>query len=363
MLAYLNRGGGIDDCLAVLLSTWEMPRSDSGGRPGCVAADLTGDGSLDLAVVMTDPDVNYTPGIVGSLILFDKADGEASYEVATIFDGGSNAAASLPNPRLVAAEDLTGDDVAEVVLTSTECGAHTCYTTVYVLGWSQATGQYRELTGGSIAMPSATVSVNKHEGGVDLVLHGGAIGSVGAGPQRTRTEVYRWDEQQFALVETSFDPSPYLYFKILDANQAFASQDYETAIDLYTQAIEDTSLRPWKEEVGMGSDTANELRAFAAFRIGLAYLRLGDADQGIGALQQAAATYAETLHAGVITSFLGAYETASGQGVSLSRAYNAGCNAVDSYVNAPENLGQFTNSWYYGYANPTLAEIDLCPGL
>jgi len=109
-----------------------------------------------------------------------------------------------------------------------------------------------------------------------LRMYGGIVGSMGAGPQRARTEVYDWNGSLYALKETTYDESDFLYFKVLDANAAFSAGDYTRAIALYQEAIDNEDLRAWRDWDDQGQQEKDDLRAFARYRLVVVYVLVND---------------------------------------------------------------------------------------
>ena len=70
-----------------------------------------------------------------------------------------------------------------------------------------------------ITMPFAHAKFQPGAGDTqELLLSGGAQGSVGAGPQRTRTETWAWNGAAYALKSTQLDEATYLYHAVKDAD-------------------------------------------------------------------------------------------------------------------------------------------------
>lgn len=356
--SYLSRGGGREDCLAQLLTLWDMPRSEWEKGPRCLSADLDDDGQDELAVLLTDPQGRLGPDVRGDVAILDPY-GQRFFVVLRLAEMlADQDPTAITSPALLTAQDLNGDGTADLAVTSTSCGAHTCLTSIYIISWNGR--QYHDLTEGAISMPSARVSLDDRDGdGVwELVLEGGTIGSVAAGPQRSRTEVYRWTGSRYELAQTSFAPSPFLYFKIVDGNEAFAAGDYLGAIDIYRRAIANLDLRLWKEEMGISTtNEREELLTFARFRIGLAFLKLANLQEGLLNLQEAADSPA--LHGQAAQTFLTTFTTAYAQLGDIDMAYQVGCKEATRYVH--DNAQAFRLIWDYGYANPPFEETLICP--
>lgn len=252
----------------------------------------------------------------------------------------------LTDPGLLEVDDVNGDGHTELAFTSTSCGAHTCYTAVYVV--ASGMGTYKDLTDGGIEMSYAEPDFTDwdNDGVLELVMHGGTIGSIGAGPQRARTEVFVWDGTKYALSETVYDPSNYLYFKVLDGNEALLDGELERAATLYKEAIQNPSLQIWLEE-----NEREELTSFSRYRLSLTYLLLGDSEAAQRVRDELLTQVPDSIYAQAVTVLWDAY----GRDGNLKSA----CEEVAAFAAAhPETADVLSD---YGYGNPTFTPDDVCP--
>jgi hypothetical protein len=351
---HLSQVGGAPDCLVELFEAWDMP---SDGTAPCVAADLDDDGE-DEYVVRVARESRIEEGalegwLAGDINIFD--DLGTGYEIVFSlaafdeFSGGD----LLIKPVIFELLELHAGSHSAALLTTTACGAHTCSLTVYVIAYVE--GEYVSVldTGdgevGAITLPITDDQVRLVDvDGDDLeeiLLREGLIGSVGAGPQREGTWTYRWDGGRYVLTGTEYDPSELRYFKVRDADDAFADGDYERAIALYQEAIDSSQL----QDVDY-PETA-ELIAYARFRIGLTMAVQGDTDGALAALDAAVAADPEALHSQLSDRFR--------QGYARVGHVSAGCGAARDFVEG--NLDAFSALWEYGYANPVFRAEALCP--
>ena len=367
---YLSDAGdaAVATCLAGLLDVWAMPdgREPLPGDPPpagerCLAGNVDQDPEDEIAVRFTaEPDDPAYAGLLSNVAVFDQADGayRVAYQTWTADELPEGAHAS-PFPHTVAsAGDINADGNGELVYTTSTCGAHTCSLTVFVL--TGTPDAYRHLTPESpdpanpygIAMETADLSVEDRDGdgAQEIVLHGGTINSVGAGPQRTRTEVYAWDGAVYALTELLYDPSDLRLFRVLDADEAFAAARYDEAATLYNEAIVDTTLA---DAENFGS--RDELLAYAHFRLGLSHLQLGDTAGASQAVETAISRFPTTLIAGAAVAFRDAIDLSQVRAGELS----AGCVAAAASLASATT--RFEEAWYYGYSNPQLTPTDVCP--
>jgi hypothetical protein len=376
--SYLTETGGSPSCLAELFATWDMPDGEEG--PRCARADLDGDGEEEYVVRITVPSsrgtLQYDPyeptdepiSYVGDILILGKRAGRYELVYGLIYEsilwGHEVTPVSFPfDPTILGAEDYNGDGRAEAAFTTSDCGAHTCSTSLVVLGWDGT--EYRNLFEEEVhapwTHPSEIEFIDLDGDGVKEVrLPAGQIASVGAGPQRDRVEFYAWDGTNYALVKTEYEPSDYLYFAVVDGDEAYAAGDLEKAMQLYNKAINDGGLWDWKEDFS-GVSGRDELVPYAHFRLYLAQLASLAADDEaavqdlVDSIAALVEQFPDSLHAQAAAQFAAAYP----DGQLSPQALAAGCAAFLAYVE--DNRQEFDDIWYYGYANPDLIPEHLCP--
>jgi len=360
--SYLTQTGGSPSCLAELFAAWTMPTAvpewaDESGSVDCAAGDLDGDGEDEYILRITNP---IATGIWpdADVLIFDR--GAAGYEVA--FQSSTTLGPSPPwFPVILGIGDFNGDDRLETSFTAESCGAHTCWTSVFVLAWDGQ--QYVDIIDGEVEVPYARgirfLDVES-DGIEELYVAAGQVASVGAGPQRNVNFTYAWDGTKYALAKTEYEPSDWLYFAVVDGDEAYAAGDLDEAIAFYQKAIEDTSLVDWHEGVGIGRDR-DELIPYARFRLGLAQLAglhggaQASAQQVIDSIAGLLAEFPESFHAYAAWQFAQAYP----DGEVSPQALSQGCAAFLAVVE--EHRQEFDAAWDYGYANPELVPERLCP--
>jgi hypothetical protein len=336
IVAYLNDSQGDEDGLRIMLENWEALRHVT----DLLRVDVDDDGVGELVMVVVHPSPDYGISLRGDVLVMDQD--EQRYSLAY----SAAAQSILLDPALIDIDDLNGDGYTEMAFSSTSCGAHTCFTTVFIV--ASGTGEYQDLTVGGIEMPYVEPSLLDWDGdGVrELIMHGGSIGSVGAGPQRERTEVYRWDGTAYALSETVYDYSDFLYFKVLDANQALLDRKYEGAVALYREAIDNPNLDVWMEE-----GERDELVAFSRYRLTLMYLMLDDAESAQAARDGLLGAQRDNIYAQVVSVLWDSYERDADLKVA--------CQQVHEFASAhPETVDVLSD---YGYGNPTFTPEEVCP--
>ena len=325
---------GVDGLLA-FLETCQIQ-----GETSPVVADLTGDG-LDDLVLLYQENGTESPFRKSDLILFNGSE-EGFVQAYRARAAGEVA--------LLAVDDVNQDGQMDVVWQDTTCGASTCFDTVYIRSWDGSAWQ--DWTVGTITMAYAEVSledVDPAGSGQELVLTGGVYGSVGAGPQRSRTEVWGSpDGAPYVQLSQTFGASNCLYHLVIDANRAFAEDlAFEEAQALYEEAIVNTDLVAcWTRP-----NELDELRSFSLYRLALLSGYTGDPETATALVEQLAATYPDQVYTQVAQLWLAEYQ-ASGDPV-------AACTTVNEYAEEhPEVVEVLAD---YGYANPTFHAADVCP--
>lgn len=335
ILTYLNTPGNTVPALKTWLAKCSAITEDP---EAVVTAAIQSDMNTDLIIALHDP-LQPPPEGAGTLLVYHSS--TAGYKLA-------HQAASTGSAALLTTADLNADKRPEIVWADTTCSAHTCFTALHVDAWDGTA--YLDWIEGEPTLASAEfkfADVAPEGSGQEIVAHGGVIGSVGAGPQRAWTATYiSPNGEPYTLFTQTYDPSPCLYHKILDANAAFdqwGADGFEAAITAYIEAIDDQTL----EACGNIADELATLRDFARFRLTIAQF-------GGGQPADARATLTQITHAalrGAVEAFYNAY-MASG---SIIQA----CRDTTTYAQANPGTWQFLADW--GYANPSFTAEELCP--
>jgi hypothetical protein len=355
--AYLAQAGDAalkPPCLTELMAAWEMPEPDVPLAPEqrCLTGNTDADPEDEVVVLLTSPPLLETQfGILSNVVVLDRTpDG---YDVVYQTWTPEEEPQIFPHV-IVAAEDITGDGTGEAVYTVSTCGAHTCTLTVRVLSGDET--PYRDLAP-EVRLETADLTLTDRNGdGVkEIVLHGGTIGSVGAGPQRARTQTYTWNGEVYELSETVNDASNLLYFAILDADAAFEQGSYTEAAAAYTTAVNDSELR----ESGYYQNEARELRAYALYRAALATLAGGGSGrQANDLLARARRDFPAAVNSGLVLAFQDAYTEPADPADRLSALASA-CLAVREQID--EDREAYELFWDFGYSNPPFDAQKMCP--
>lgn len=335
ILAYLNTARNTINTLA----TWLTKCEASGeGRGDVVIANIQSARSNDVVVTLRDP-AGDPISATGMLLIYHA--GQQGYTLARQADGTGAVA-------LLQVSDLNGDKKMDVVWTDTSCGAHTCFSTLFVDSWDGTA--YQDWLAGEPTIASAEFSfkdMTPDGSGQEIIMYGGVIGSAGAGPQRAWTETYASiKEAPYTLYKQVYDASKCLYHQILDANQAFdnwTKQGFDPAIVAYKAAIADKTA----ETCGTIPDELATLRDFARFRLIVAYVGGGEAAEAEKLVSQ----ITQTALRGAADTFLKSYRS--------TRSVLQACRDTTRYAQATPAAWQFLADW--GYANPSFKAEDLCP--
>jgi tetratricopeptide (TPR) repeat protein len=309
--------------------------------------DITGDGRPDVALSVVSPHSDAFPPS-GRLYLF-ACQGD-HYQLAF-------ASPELPDysaPVIHAAQDLTGDGQADLLISRTACGAHTCTAQIEVLLWRSGALENR-LEGASDDLPSPVIEVRgpTPQGTFDIAVTGTGINSIGAGPYRQRTRTWSWDpaSQTYVPGADVLLESNFRIHVLHDADQAAAMGDFAEALALYGQVIEDDALDDWIS----GNQGRANLSAFAMYRRVLTFLRWGKPVEAQAAYQALLAAHPAgspgSAYAQMAEAFWSAYQSEA----DLAKA----CTVAQGF--AASNAEQVLDPLYFGYANPAYTASDICP--
>ena len=342
---YLNQGGPIDQLTTLLRNASSITTT----LGGVTAFDLTGDGAPETIVSIYYPASQVQPPS-GLLLIY----GCAQQKINLLYTDKAVDPESMT--QIMKVDNLIGAARGGQIATlKSICGAHTCFSALDVLGWNGST--LVSLLAEPLNLPSASYVLSKKESeaAYHIEAQAGLIGSTGAGPQRTETQLIKWNGAQFAKVSSTLSPIVYRIHAIYEADDAFAKGDYKTAIDWYGRAITDNSLKDWLTEIKYSkAHDRGTLTAYARFRLLVIGVLRGDAnahdqldqlsnnfppDNPDSNIQQMALVFWNTYQA--------------------TQDVKAACAAADAFANDKyqiiDNLGLF------GYANRAYTSDDMCP--
>ncbi|HHW89174.1 MAG TPA: LysM peptidoglycan-binding domain-containing protein [Chloroflexi bacterium] len=338
LAAQASASAAMEDILDLLRTCEAL--SEANVRSG----DWNGDSIDDWVVVLQNPHSDAATPETELLIFMSEGDAlTLSYQ-----------ARPAGQVTMLAADDINVDGKPDLAWVDTTCGASTCFDTVIVRSWDGAT--WADWTDSTIVMAYAEVKLADARDtaqGSEIVLTGGEYGSVGAGPQRARTEVWGSVEgAPYRLLDKVYERSNCLYFKVLDAGEALARYQeigLVQAREMYTEAVTNRNL----VKCGARATELEELRSFSLFRLALIYAYEGETALAAESVAQLQSAYPDSPFTGVAETWLAAYE-AKGD-------LAAACAAVTAYAETTPAAVEALSD--YGYANPTFTAVDLCPVL
>jgi LysM repeat protein len=309
--------------------------TDQAGDVAEVAAP--GAGEKDVAVVIRVAPTGEAPH--GELLVYHNT--PTGYTLAYQADGSGDL-------KLLKSKDINGDGKPDLVYIDTSCGAHTCFSTLFVLSWNGTAWQ--DWIKGEPTMAGAEYSFDDTVAageGLEILAHGGIINSAGTGPQRAWTETYVSPEGgPYESYKKAYDASSCLYFQILDANELFDRWNnigFAPAIAAYDKAVADQSAKACSEI----PDELLKLRDFARFRLVVSWVSRGRTDKAVPI--SAEITYPPLV--GATNAFL--------LGLKNSGSIVQACRDTTKYAEANPAAWDSLTDW--GYANPTFTAEELCP--
>lgn len=318
------------------------------------AADLTGDGLDEWILLLYAPEFAEKISPANLWVINENG------RLYQLYDEPNMVNSFSLTPRVTGTADLTGDSVPELVVNEESCGAHTCF------------GNYQILTATNDGLTNVvqlpperqtddppvisisyadTYFVDQTEDGVtDFLVHGGSIGSVGAGIVRTYTEVWAWDGTAVGLADILLDPTDYRHHILYEANMEMAAGNLDAARTLYQRAInDDTLITP--EFLATPQETYADIVQFATFRLILLDLLQGDGDGANGRFTTMQQTYPNAPLTTAAATLLNQWSGADN--------LPALCASIAASLQTMENpTGALTD---LGYGNPSLTAADVCP--
>lgn len=322
------------------------------------AADFDGDLRDEWVLVLldpTDPGPEGYPHPVGNLWIVN-GNGVVYRTYAELGDDPF----AFGAPAIVGLGDMTGDELPELVTNVEVCGASTCYGNFRVVGF--AGDIFADLVshdplgegdpGNTIVLsfPDTRLVDMDRNGQDDLLVHGGTLGSAGAGIVRPRTEIWSWDGTAVRLADTQLDPTEYRHHVLYEANDLMAAEDYDAALLLYETAINDGALRT-QPFTASDADTYTAISQFAAFRLILIDAIRGDTERAAGRLAWLEETYPDSAAARAAAQVVGSLA----EGPDLATV----CEQIEAELATEDNpTGALVDM---GYGNPSLTAADFCP--
>lgn len=262
-----------------------------------------------------------------------------------------------PTPDLVSVEDINEDGRSDVVYTTHYCGAHTCGYNVHALSWQPATSVFAELMPEVTGVPNATIGVANEDGGTtEIIVDVGAIGSAGAGPQRLARDTYVWNGSMYELGSHEITTPMENWFPIHYIMDADDAMD-RGELEIAILKYQQMIDLPDPKTLMVGADEIPALEAYARYRIMVAQVMLGDM------------TAAQATHDALFAEYDAAPDKPGAGFAAMANTFwiqyaatpnvKSACGAVIAYGQAQPQAFEILNM--FGYANKYYEAVDLCP--
>lgn len=279
--AMLNSGETIEGVLEMLRAWSNGPQemeSELASYVWAEAADLDEDGSDEWLISLPVPErgcgVTWCPAY---LVIYQYVEDEALFKPRYVVQDSSGEEVQLQHPELLRVQDLNADGEREVLIQQRWCGAHTCFTGLTVGRWDGVRWQDLAADPISQAYTDLTIEDRDADGALEFTMHGGMVGSVGAGLQRPHILVFDWVDGAYRLVEDTPDPSDHPYYLMLDANTALAEGQWERALELAMEAVNDPNF---EDSMGPVEEVDKQrIISYAAIEAMLVHAHRGDVAQ------------------------------------------------------------------------------------
>lgn len=277
--AMLNSTDSVQEVLDVLIA-WSAPsdelRSEIAPCVWAEPADLDGNGREEWLISLPVPERGQSPTwFRGYLVIYEVRDD--LFAPTFVIRGRPPDEAQALSPQLRLIDDITADAQTEILLEPRCCGAHTCFTGLTVGRYEGTTWHDLAADPISQAYTDLTIEDRDGDGALELIMHGGMIGSVGAGLQRERTLIFAWADGAYRLLQDTPDPSDHPYYLMLDANAALAEGGWERALELAARAVEDPDFEG--SMVPVEDVDRQRIISHAAVQATLVHAHRGDAAQ------------------------------------------------------------------------------------
>ncbi len=344
ILEFLNSGGSTQEL------DHELYSAGVANQPLAVATfDLTGKSIDEVVVSIIDPQSSaIVPG--GTFLIYVCQ--EDGYRLQHRQDSPDNQGAY----GIRYLQDLNSDGLGEVVTSSPNCGAHTCFEDVQVLSW-QGENFVNLLVGNTNELPSPDIRIidPDDDGIFDIEIGSGGFNSVGAGPNRTKIRhwAYNHATSSWDTYEDIPGPSFYRIHVLHDAEDAAQVENYDQALIDYGRVVYDPNLVDWQDPE---QEIAN-LSAYSLYKIAVLHLISGDDDRARLTFDLLEKNYSSQgfghMYAELASVFRESYEIEG-----LVRA----CEIAQEFAeNHSKEILSPLGSEIYGYANRDYFPKDICP--
>jgi len=350
--AYLAQGGTAANLLTILRNASSI--NEKWG--GVSSIDLTGDGEPEIVVSIFDPfTTDQAAGPSGQLLVYGCA---PQQQIELLYANQAPKGQLLPS--VLQSGDLIGaPHGTQLAVVSSSCGANTCFEKLEVLGWNGVA--LANLLAEPLDLPSAQYQMiqTDADSALEIQAQRGLQDSIGAGPQRTEKQLWKWNGAQYVKVKSDWSPVEYRIHAVYEADDAFAAGDYAKATDWYTRVLTDDNLKDWLTEIGYANaHDRDTLQAYARFRLLLIGLLRGDANAG-DQFDQLTKLYPEGSPVHLTQQMAQAFWNKYQETKDLKTA----CAVANDYANSSDN-GQYLivdDLNLFGYTNRSYTSDDMCP--
>ena len=357
LLGILNAGAALSDTEKALKDwgvIYVLP--ETGQVQGVIThATFTRGSDQQLVIIYYDPlDTKLQTRKSEILVLRCK---NRQYSVIYRATDDPELAGQVTNARLLSINDVLGDGNAELSYTLEDCSENTCFDGLYVLKevnnafvnvipdieWSPfPTFQYR---------PSGRSGSQAQ----DIVIHIGLLAPLGAGPQRTITDTWTYDGQQYTHTLSIIEPPSYRIHALMDGDKAFRTGKLDLARSYYQQVVDDSSLLSWAGNAPL-RDEPHVLAAFAMLRMMQISGLVGDV-AGVKKTNEEMITLNPTDSAGFIYRQMANVFIAN---FDIGMDYLKACDAVIAYAEKNKNVFVVLGQDTFGSANYDYQAPDMC---
>lgn len=333
LLTFLNAGGA-PDRLQAILTDWQLL-----GENGLVRADidLTGEGVPEVIVDYVTPDD------IGTLLIISCANGQ----YVQLFQANNLEGRA---PEIVTAGDMNFDNRADLLFSIQHCAnADICEYETQLLTWVTLVGRFVNLLSPPIvsSVPPEIRDIDNDQV-LEIVARLRDRGNAETGPLRTGVNIYDWNGAVYVLSIAQPDPPRFTIQIVHEADRAFAQREMETAITLYTLALEDESLEPWY------NDDPYIFDGYILYRLLLTYAYLEDANL-LGQYQRLVDAYPDP---GARPVYVDLGDT-FWNGLQVTNNLHSACLEVLDLIDQRADALDLINR--YGSRSPSYTSAELCP--
>lgn len=265
----------------------------------------------------------------------------------------------VPNPRIVADVDVTGDGLGDLSVATGECASASCYDGLTVISSHGQNSALQVISGEvqPLLFPTWQFVPSAQGKAKDLQAIEGSTNDIEAGPQRTVTDTWAFDGSVFTRTSTVTSPAVYRIHALHDGDEAFQRKDFTQADTFYQQVVYDPNLKSW-ESMSTMKDEEKVLAAFALIRLMQTSAIRNDNvgvqtayDSLVGAIPSGKNAAGEIyLHMGKVF-----YDT-----FTQTDDYARACDAVVKFAEKePDSYGQLGPETF-GYSNTDYTADDMC---